>query len=315
MAFSSSSSITTPSKAMETLREAISSWTSTATPTDILTALASLALTWYALSSLRAWYRLRHIPGPFLASFSYLWGAIHVRRGRMQRTLYDTQRRYGPLARIGPNEVLVYDPETLWHINGVRSTYTRGGWYQSLRMDPSGESILSEPDTARHDARKAVVTAPYAGRGRQVNLEAAVDSQLAVLVDLIQSKYAYDPSESSSSSSSGTGTAKANRVLDFGRIIHDYTIDIVTLVVLGKPWGNVPNETDTFEFVGMMDAFMPFVQLVALVPFLRSLFSSDFFLRWLGPKPTDKRGAGQFLGLVYFAFPRFPPFPLSPLSP
>jgi hypothetical protein len=275
-----------PLNLMDSARTAMAS----AGAVDILVALTAASVLWYAASAVFAWRRLRHFPGPPLASFSYAWGFLMIKRGRMERVLAETQRRYGPIMRIGPNELMVYDPDTLWHINGVRSSYTRGGWYQSLRMDPSGESILSEPDTARHDARKAQVTAPYAGPRRLVNLEAAVDSQLAVLVDLLATKYAYDPSR--------PGRDGATKALDFGGIIHDFTIDVMTLIVLGKPWGNVANETDTFQFVSIMDAFLPYIQLVAVVPLLRSFFTSSFFLALAGPKPTDKAGMGQFLGLV-----------------
>jgi len=269
---------------MEQLRDIVAS----ASRLEIAIAITAVSVFLYATSAVFAWWRLRHIPGPRLASFSYLWGFLKIREGKIDRVLIESQRKYGPVMRIGPNEVMVYDPETLWRINNVRSAYTRGGWYQSLRMDPSGESILSEPDTARHDARKAQVIIPYSGPRRIGNLESAVDSQLAVLIDKIETKYAYDPANP------GPGAVK--KVFDFGRIIHDFTLDTITLIVTGKAWGNVPHERDTFQFVTMMDAFMPIVHQVAIVPFLRSLFSSNIFLTLAGPKPTDKSGVGQFLG-------------------
>jgi hypothetical protein len=260
---------------------------------DMVIALAAPSVLWYAASTVFAWWRLRRFPGPPLASFSYAWGFLKIKSGRMERVLAENQRRYGPVMRIGPNELMVYDPDTLCHINGVRSTYTRGSWYQFLRMDPSGESILSEPDTARHDARKTVVTAPYSGPRRTVNLEAAVDSQVAVLVDLLATKYAYDPSH--------PGRDGATKSFDFGSVMHDFTLDVITRVVLGKEWGNVANETDAFQFVSTMDAFVPYVQLIGIVPLLRSFFTSPLFLALAGPKPTDKSGVGQFLGYVQYS--------------
>lgn len=203
--------------------------------------------------------------------------------GQMHRILTGVQRRYGPVVRVGPNELLVADPDTLWRINGVRSGYGRGGWYSSVRFDPSGHSLLSEPDTALHDARKAQLVGGYAGKGR-VNLEAAVDSQVAVLVKLLASKYL-----------SKAGDA-AQKAMDFGRVARYFTIDVTTLTGMGEPWGDLPTETDMFHFLGDSDAFVPFMHCISMAPSLRSFFSSPFFLALAGPKPTDKSGLGQFLG-------------------
>ena len=197
----------------------------------------------------------------------------------MHQILPEVQKKYGRIARIGPNELLIFDPETFLHINGVRSTYGRGGWYSSVRFDPYGHSLLSEPDTVKHDKRKAQLAGGYAGKGR-MNLEKDVDSQLAVLVDLLRSNYA---------------TKNGKRLMDFGRIARYFTIDVTTLTGMGEPWGDLPTETDMFHFLGDSDDFVPFMHCISMSS-LRGFFSSTFFLKLAGPKPTDKQGMGQFLG-------------------
>jgi hypothetical protein len=144
--------------------------------------------------------------------------------------------------------------------------------------------MLSKSDTARHDTRKARLASSYAGKGH-VNLEAAVDCQVAVLVDLLERKYVCKPGDG------GGGT----KVLDFGLVTRYFTIDVTTLAGMGEPWGNLAAETDMFHFLGDSDAFVPFMHCVSMMPSLRSLFASPFFLALAGPKPTDDKGMGQFL--------------------
>jgi len=259
-----------------------SNWTSMGASS---VAIATVLALWYVASSTLAWFRLRKFSGPALASFSYLWIARKMRSGRMHRVVAETQRQYGPIVRIGPNELLVYDPETVWHINGLRSGYGRGGWYEAMRFDPDGHNIFSEPDTALHDARKAKLASAYSSRGG-VDFEGVVDTQIGVLVDLLEKKYVQRQ----------RGGAAATKVVDFGILAKYFTTDVTTHACMGEPWGDLPTETDMYHFLGDSEEFVPMMHCIGMVPMLRSFFASPFFLALAGPKTTDTRGLGQFLG-------------------
>jgi hypothetical protein len=88
---------------------------------------AAIIISYFIVSSFLSWYRLRHIPGPFLASVSGLWNVLNIVTGRTSPVLEKLPGKYGPLVRTGPNYVLTDDPEILRHINGARSTYLRNG--------------------------------------------------------------------------------------------------------------------------------------------------------------------------------------------
>lgn len=66
----------------------------------------------YAVWTFAIWYRLRHIPGPFTASFSYLWVTKTVLRGQ-SLSAYTSLKKYGSMVRIGPNYVVADDPSVL----------------------------------------------------------------------------------------------------------------------------------------------------------------------------------------------------------
>jgi len=56
----------------------------------------------------------------------------------------------GPLARIGPNHLLLSDPEAIRKMLAARSLYTRGPWYDSLRIDPHRANLITERDEKKH---------------------------------------------------------------------------------------------------------------------------------------------------------------------
>jgi hypothetical protein len=56
----------------------------------------------------------------------------------------------GPLARIGPNHLLLSDPESIRRILAARSSYTRGPWYDALRIDPHRANLITERDERKH---------------------------------------------------------------------------------------------------------------------------------------------------------------------
>jgi len=264
---------------METVREyLIVIWD--ASPAKIVAFLGSSLVGWQLVKTFRAWWRLRHFPGPRFASFSYLWGYRKMTTGQMHRKLAEEQDKYGKVVRIGPNELMVYDSETLWHINSVRSEYPRGAWYSSIQFDPYGHSVLSEPNTALHDKRKAKLMSGYSGKGR-TDLEHDVDTMIAELVNVIRTKY-----------------ADKDKQLDFALLIRFFQVDLVGLVGSGRPWGDLKDEKDHFDFIGISDTFVPFLHSFMMIPALRDFFASQFFLKLAGPKPTDANGMGRFLGIV-----------------
>lgn len=57
----------------------------------------------------------------------------------------------GPIARIGPNHLLTDDPEVVRRILATRSHYTRGPWFDSIKIDPHIPNIVSERHTGRHN--------------------------------------------------------------------------------------------------------------------------------------------------------------------
>lgn len=64
---------------------------------------------------------LRHVPGPFLASFSKIW--IVLQQLGLKRPIVDLElhRKYGSIVRIAPKDVMVSSPESKKIIYGETS--------------------------------------------------------------------------------------------------------------------------------------------------------------------------------------------------
>ncbi|KAK3315686.1 cytochrome P450 [Apodospora peruviana] len=260
-----------------------SSWALTSLSAgQTLALLTSSILLYLTLSSLiKRWHHLRGIPGPSLARLSYLWILRFIYLGDTLTRLDELSKQYGPITRVGPNEVIVSDFDELIRINGVRSAYPKSGWYMSMRFDPGeGLSMLNLMDTAAHDRRKAKLMRGFEGKG-DVDLEMIVDSQLKIMIDLLREKH-----------------ARTGKPVDWAATARYFSMDVASLAVVGRAFGHLPTESDIFKFFEIGDVLVPFMNTVSMLAPFRRILSSTWFLKRAGPSSTDEFGVGKIMGFV-----------------
>jgi hypothetical protein len=61
----------------------------------LLPLFPALFLVWYVVTSIQTWYPLRHIPGPFLAKFSYSWMLKIQSFGKQHFAFREVNLKYG----------------------------------------------------------------------------------------------------------------------------------------------------------------------------------------------------------------------------
>lgn len=104
---------------------------------------------------------LSRVPGPKLAGVSSLYLNHHYAKDtgvQLVKTLHD---KYGPIVRVGPNEVVVRDPKQLGLIYGVRSTFPKPGTatiFENYGYPNSFSSVGRED----HKVRRKQVSKVYA---------------------------------------------------------------------------------------------------------------------------------------------------------
>ena len=140
-------------------------------------AIALTGVGLYVLRKLRAYWRLRHIKGPFSTGFFGLWHTRAIVGYESHKVYKNATDRYGmyfrpkvprlanandhllgPLVRIGPNSLLTSDTDLWLHINSARSDYSRAAWFNlSARFQPGRDTVVSQVDEVKHKARRAQV--------------------------------------------------------------------------------------------------------------------------------------------------------------
>ncbi|KAF3765591.1 putative cytochrome P450 monooxygenase [Cryphonectria parasitica EP155] len=216
------------------------------------------------------WYRLKHIPGPPLASLTSLCIFRWFRAMNYYTTGIHLYEKYGEIVRISPTGVLVSIPEPLWQVNSARSTYARSAFNTSLRLNPWGNNLISELDTAKHDKRKAKLISGFSGKGL-MNLESNVDAQIATLVNVLQWR---------------TKDANGPAVVDIGRTLQYFQVDLITQAGIGNTWRDLPLNEDRFGWLQDAEKSVPWMFSLAVVPLLRSIYFSPLFLHVFGPSLT-----------------------------
>ncbi len=239
-------------------------------------------ITWYVVSCIATWYRLRHIPGPWLASFSYLWVASKIIRGRGME--YENLRKYGPLVRIGPNYILTDHPEAVKQMNGARSTANRNEWYTATKMDPDHDNLLCSIKIGPHDTRKAKTAHGYGGRDGMV-FEPAVDRMIQHLVEILRTRH--------------LSSADQLKPLDFAHFVRYFTLDIITEIAYGKAFGFMAAKEDLYGYANGVERLLGFISTTGDIPLLRRILIKPPFNRFFAPRTTDERGIGKLMGWVH----------------
>ncbi|KAF9869991.1 benzoate 4-monooxygenase cytochrome P450 [Colletotrichum karsti] len=104
---------------------------------------------------------IAHIPGPFLAKFSPLWIMRALHRMRFNSELQALHQRYGPVVRVGPNEVSFasLEAETAIYAKQEDGRFSKDGTFLTLFSDLvlNAPTLITIPDPALHKKLHKVI--------------------------------------------------------------------------------------------------------------------------------------------------------------
>ncbi|KAL9016822.1 MAG: hypothetical protein Q9185_005819 [Variospora sp. 1 TL-2023] len=227
--------------------------------------------------------KLQQFGGPWLASFSKLWMMKHVYDGDMHVAVAQVCEQYGPLARIGPNDLVTNDADLLRRMSAIRSPYTKSEWYSGTQFDHKMNHVFSERDEARHRDIRNRMSSGYSGTENPY-LEESVDDRLQDFTNLVRAKY--------------TSTDKIIRRVDFGRLAQYLTLDIITDMAFGEPAGFLSEDGDQFQYLETMSHALPRFEWISCLTWLNALLQNSLVSGLVMPTPEDKTGVGHLMGLA-----------------
>ena len=251
-------------------------------PTLLAGAIAILLVA-FIVDRVRSYRRLSHIPGPTLGALSKYWMLRATTSGRNHLLVAEVNAKYGRLARIGPNNLITSDPDLIRRMNAPRSDYRRGDWYNAMRFKPGFDNTLSERREDRHKELREKMAAGYAGK-ENPGLEQTIDERLLDLVALIERNYI----------SEGTSLKR----MDFARIAQFFTLDVISDVAFGVPFGDVKDDEDKFEYIKTTEENLPVLILMAILPQIHRFLETTYLMALLAPSAKDKLGLGRIIGIA-----------------
>ncbi|KAK6840730.1 cytochrome P450 [Apiospora arundinis] len=137
-----------------------------------------------AFSLIERYWRLRKIPGPFLASVTDLWRfRIHL-RGPVFPSLQTMHQKYGPVVRTGPTTVSISDPAAVKVVYAARTGFTKADSYGPMRVFVGGKSvgsIIDMQDEQQHSALKRAIRGSFISKNL-LDYEPDVDLNLKNLL-------------------------------------------------------------------------------------------------------------------------------------
>ena len=128
----------------------------------------------------------------------------------------------------------------------------------------------------------------YSGK-ENPGLEQSVDDRCEDLVGLIRKKY--------------ISSKTVLRKLDFAQISQYFTMDVLTDVAFGAPFGYLAGDEDVHDYIKTIRAFMPVLELQTNHPTVNYLMGSRLVQALAAPTAKDRTGMGAVIGSVkdYFS--------------
>jgi hypothetical protein len=82
--------------------------------------------------------------------------------------------------------------------------------------------------------------------------------------------------------------------VDLGRKVQYFTLDVISDLAYGAPFGFVETDTDVYEYIQTTEKNLPMVMVVTVFPWLLTLLNSPV-LKGLLPSTKDRLGFGRIM--------------------
>lgn len=179
---------------------------------------------------------------------------------------------------MGPNDLITSDPELMRRMLNVRTRYKRSAWYDAMRLDPTKDNVLSQRDDDLHASTRSKMAAGYSGKEVD-GLELRIDANVQRLLDLVR-RYATE-----------------KKPFDLGHKAQYFTLDVISDLAFGEPFGDLETDSDVHGYIGAMEESMPTIIVTTVMPWVIRLLQLPIFKGML-PSDKDRVGVGRAMAIA-----------------
>jgi hypothetical protein len=91
-------------------------------------------------------------------------------------------------------------------------------------------------------------------------------------------------------------TEDSFKPVDMARKAAFFTMDVITDLAFAKPFGNLKNDTDTYEYIQSTEELVPVVIKMTAIPALKAVFQNEWVSKALFPSDKTGNGIGKVVG-------------------
>lgn len=195
---------------------------------------------------------LRSIPGPAFAKLTDLYRLLLVRTGSAHEHHIRLHERYGPLVRLGPNNVSVGSPAAIPVLYNTRTRYPKSEFYPVMGNVAHGKvvpTIFSTLDESVHETMKRPIAQVYAMTNLRT-YEPLVESTESLFLSKLDK------------------LADEGRTFDLGTWLHWFATDVIMEITFGKRLGFLEREEDVDGILETIEGRFWYVAVVSISLFL-----------------------------------------------
>ncbi|KAK4246702.1 cytochrome P450 [Corynascus novoguineensis] len=193
--------------------------------------LAATAL-YYLYPYLVTYRHLRHIPAPFPAQFTNWWLLLVCRRGNRYETVDKLHKKLGPIVRIQPNHVSIFDDDAIQTVYGHGNGFLKADFYDAFVSIQRG--LFNTRDRAEHTRKRKIVSHTFSVKS-VAQFEPYIHSNLELFVRQLDNLIAR--------STNPDGAA----YLDCLNWFNYLAFDVIGDLAFGAPFGMLSSGADMAE--------------------------------------------------------------------
>ena len=113
-------------------------------------------------------------------------------------------------------------------------------------------------------------------------MEPSIDKHVKNLLALIRNKY--------------LSTSASFKPIDMARRVTFFTMDVITDIAFGQPFGNLTSDTDMYEYIVLTEEMLPMMAIISNIPLFRKMFMTNWVSKLLFPSDKSEKGIGKMVG-------------------